>query len=388
VETKANLLGNPKSLLRYQFGNHLGSASLELDEDAKEISYEEYHPYGSSAYQGVRNQNEAPKRYRYTGKERDEESGFYYHGIRYYASWLGRWISCDPAKLIDGVNVFAYVSMNPMTYVDPTGSAAADWARKWEEGPKQEYRAWLATQLTPETRSEEYLGLAVTTLAVELGAGLVDLGHLGEGAAEGGVRGYISDAIRVVGIATLAWGAARTSGLTGGGAKAPNPVTEPVTPEVPTAKAPPVSEAAPVPKPAPATEPSMPAMPEQNYIPNPNIRPHGQQPSPRPTGTQSHHPEQQSALSRNIANYGPREDPALLMSTPSHQATFAPQAAQRATGAAFERQLGTPAALEEATQIMEQAGVSPATAGQTVMEHSGYLFSTTPVNEVLMCLPP
>jgi HNH/Endo VII superfamily toxin with a SHH signature len=103
---------------------------------------------------------------------------------------------------------------------------------------------------------------------------------------------------------------------------------------------------------------------------------------------QSHHPEQQTALSRNIANYSPADDPALLMQTPQHRATFAPQAAQRARGAAFEMELGTPAALEEASQIMTQAGVSPATAGQTVMEHSGYLFSTTPVEEVLVCLPP
>jgi hypothetical protein len=103
---------------------------------------------------------------------------------------------------------------------------------------------------------------------------------------------------------------------------------------------------------------------------------------------QSHHPEQQAALSRNIANYDPNQDPALLMQTPQHRATFRPQAAQRARGAAFERELGTPAALEEAAQIMMQAGESPATAGQTAMQHSGYLFSITPIGEVLMCFPP
>ena len=63
-----------------QLGNHLGSASLELDDGAQIISYEEYTPYGSTSYQAVRSQNETPKRYRYTGMERDEESGFYYHG--------------------------------------------------------------------------------------------------------------------------------------------------------------------------------------------------------------------------------------------------------------------------------------------------------------------
>ncbi len=39
----------PQQLIRYQFGNHLGSASLELDDQAQIISYEEYTPYGSTA---------------------------------------------------------------------------------------------------------------------------------------------------------------------------------------------------------------------------------------------------------------------------------------------------------------------------------------------------
>jgi len=90
-----------RQLIRYQFGNHLDSAILELDEQASIISYEEYAPYGSSTYQAVRGQTETPKRYRYIGKERDEESGLYYCGARYYAAWLGRWSSCDPAELIE-----------------------------------------------------------------------------------------------------------------------------------------------------------------------------------------------------------------------------------------------------------------------------------------------
>jgi len=81
----------PRQLIRYQMGNHLGSVSQELDHEAQIISYEEYSPYGSSTYQAVRNQTEAAKRYRYTGKERDEESGFTYHISRYYAPWIGRW---------------------------------------------------------------------------------------------------------------------------------------------------------------------------------------------------------------------------------------------------------------------------------------------------------
>jgi RHS repeat-associated protein len=111
----------PQQLIRYQFGNHLGSASLELDDQAAVISYEEYFPYGSTSYQAVRSQTEASKRYRYTGKERDEETGLNYHQARYYAPWLGRWTTADPGGLIDGPNLYAYAAAAPTSATDPTG---------------------------------------------------------------------------------------------------------------------------------------------------------------------------------------------------------------------------------------------------------------------------
>ncbi|HSH79930.1 MAG TPA: RHS repeat-associated core domain-containing protein, partial [Herpetosiphonaceae bacterium] len=111
----------PARLIRYQLGNHLGSASLELDEQAQIISYEEYAPYGSSTYQAVRSQAETPKRYRYTGKEREEETGLYLMGARRCAVWLGRWTSADPAALAGGVNMFAYCRGNPVVRVDGNG---------------------------------------------------------------------------------------------------------------------------------------------------------------------------------------------------------------------------------------------------------------------------
>jgi RHS repeat-associated protein len=114
-------------LIRYQFTNHLDSSTLELDEAAEIISYEEYYPYGSTSYESVRKQVEvSPKRYRYTGKERDNETGFYYHGARYCAPWLGRWISCDPAGMVDGTNLYAYVRNNPLRLVDPNGRQSDD----------------------------------------------------------------------------------------------------------------------------------------------------------------------------------------------------------------------------------------------------------------------
>jgi RHS repeat-associated protein len=123
------LLGTPinataqTQTIRYQMGNHLGSSSLELDEKADVISYEEYHPYGTTAYQAKNASIKATaKRYRYTGMERDEETGLAYHSARYYIPWIGRWLSCDPIGVEGGINIYFYVSNRVITNNDKTGN--------------------------------------------------------------------------------------------------------------------------------------------------------------------------------------------------------------------------------------------------------------------------
>jgi RHS repeat-associated protein len=114
----------PETLIRYQVGNHLGSASLELDKDGALISYEEYHPYGTTALQAMNSAAEVSlKRYRYTGMERDEESGLCYHGARYYAPWLGRWMSPDAIGIAGGKNLYLYSNDDPCGWIDDDGRA-------------------------------------------------------------------------------------------------------------------------------------------------------------------------------------------------------------------------------------------------------------------------
>lgn len=132
VETLAVNAGAPVPVptprIRYQFDNLVGSACLELDEAAGIISYEEFVPFGTTAYiaTGAAIQVSA-KRYRYVGKERDEETGFYYHGARYYAPWLARWTACDPLLATgDPIRAatpspFAYGKNSPAIFVDPSG---------------------------------------------------------------------------------------------------------------------------------------------------------------------------------------------------------------------------------------------------------------------------
>jgi RHS repeat-associated protein len=118
-------IGAPVSVQRYQLGNHLGSASVELDDSGGLICYEEFHPYGTTAFQAGRSAAEVSfKRYRYTGMELDDETGFGYYGARHYVSWLGRWLSFDPKGIVAGVNSYAFVVNNPIRLIDPDGQ---DW---------------------------------------------------------------------------------------------------------------------------------------------------------------------------------------------------------------------------------------------------------------------
>ena len=158
IETKtidaSQTLPDPQPLLRHQLGDHLESSSIELDEQGDIISYEEYYPYGSTSYQAVDSQTEVSgKRYRFTGKERDEESGLYYHGARYYAPWLSRWTAADPAGMVDGPNLYAYVRGNPVRLVDPDGmeSIGSNWVGQASNAIKESAEA--TSQITDATET-------------------------------------------------------------------------------------------------------------------------------------------------------------------------------------------------------------------------------------------
>jgi RHS repeat-associated protein len=113
--------GTDQRVIRYQLADHLGSSGVELDSAGEVLSYEEYSPFGSTTYQAILGAARAPKRYRFLGKERDEESGLCLLGARYYAPWLARWISCDPAGAAEGPNLYVYSRDNPVSRQDDGG---------------------------------------------------------------------------------------------------------------------------------------------------------------------------------------------------------------------------------------------------------------------------
>ena len=109
--------------LRYYFSDHLGSTSMVMDETFTSIEEDtDYYPYGGVANEtGLGDSNH----FKFTGKERDAETGNDYFGARYYASNMGRMMTPDPVGGTLGdpqsLNKYAYVRNSPLILTDPTG---------------------------------------------------------------------------------------------------------------------------------------------------------------------------------------------------------------------------------------------------------------------------
>ncbi|GAA1783696.1 hypothetical protein GCM10009712_33780 [Pseudarthrobacter sulfonivorans] len=112
---------DPGPPVRYDLADHLASVSVTVDGTGAFLNREEYTPYGETSFGGY-----ARKRYRFCGQERDEHTGLYHMGARYYAPGLAQWTSADPSGLSGGVNAYAYCGGNPVSAIDPTGLAPQD----------------------------------------------------------------------------------------------------------------------------------------------------------------------------------------------------------------------------------------------------------------------
>lgn len=96
----------PSTRVRGQLDDHLGTVCLETDEAGAVLSYEECHPYSRAAwYADDGSLSGRPKRSKYAGIERDDETALRYHSARYCAPWLGRWTSVDPIGLDESSGV-------------------------------------------------------------------------------------------------------------------------------------------------------------------------------------------------------------------------------------------------------------------------------------------
>jgi RHS repeat-associated protein len=123
----------PSGAVRYYFSDNLGSASLITDASFNIQEQNYYYPYGGL----VSSTGSDPNRYKFTGKERDAESGLDEFGARYYASTMGRFMipdwSAAPTSVPyaslpypQSLNLYSYVQNNPLSRTDPDGHCDVD----------------------------------------------------------------------------------------------------------------------------------------------------------------------------------------------------------------------------------------------------------------------
>ena len=121
--------GQEKDVYFYH-SDHLGSASWITDYRGMAVQHIQYLPYGEPYI------NQRPfgysERFTFTGKERDEETGFGYFGARYMDHELmTMWLSVDPmADKYPSISPYAYCAWNPVKLVDPDGCEIDDYFTK------------------------------------------------------------------------------------------------------------------------------------------------------------------------------------------------------------------------------------------------------------------
>jgi RHS repeat-associated protein len=120
-------LGSDASNVAYYHGDQIGSSRLTSNYWGYPSWSGTYTPFGQDV-----NAQATTNHYKFTGKERDSETGLDYFGARYYGSNMGRWMSPDWAANATAVpyadfgdpqslNLYSYVRNNPLAKADADG---------------------------------------------------------------------------------------------------------------------------------------------------------------------------------------------------------------------------------------------------------------------------
>ena len=111
---------NCPSQLYFFHPDHIGSSTFLTDEDGNPYQFLLYLPFGESMAE--QKAGGYSTRYRFTGKEVDEETGLYYFGARYYDPRISLWYGVDPMTE-EGPEYSAYIYSfnNPIMYIDANG---------------------------------------------------------------------------------------------------------------------------------------------------------------------------------------------------------------------------------------------------------------------------
>jgi RHS repeat-associated protein len=115
-----NQTNDPENELYFYHTDHLGSSSWITDASGAVNQHIQYLPFGESFISQKVSSYDV--RYKFTGKERDAETGYDYFGARYYSSELSVWLSVDPlADDFPHISPYNYVEQNPVKYIDEEG---------------------------------------------------------------------------------------------------------------------------------------------------------------------------------------------------------------------------------------------------------------------------
>jgi RHS repeat-associated protein len=131
LEAIENASGTPCRIC-YLTYDHLGSTRLVTDQNANVVARHDFRPFGeeisgNTAGRGGQWGVSDGVNQKFSGKERDSETGLDYFGARYYGSSLGRFTSPDLPRVDQDPsdpqswNLYSYVRNNPLANIDPNG---------------------------------------------------------------------------------------------------------------------------------------------------------------------------------------------------------------------------------------------------------------------------
>jgi len=103
--------------LYYIHNDHLGTPQVITDQSQTVAWQADYEPFGETSV----TTNTIANNLRFPGQYCDEESGLHQNYFRDYDPGLGRYVQSDPIGLRGGLNTYAYVESNPLSYSDQLG---------------------------------------------------------------------------------------------------------------------------------------------------------------------------------------------------------------------------------------------------------------------------
>ncbi len=106
------------------YDRELTLAEIQRDytHDVAILGYDDYDPWGKQLEGRCMNSSNTDDKLKFTGKERDKESGYDYFGHRLYDSDIAKWLQVDPlAEKYPGWSPYNYCLNNPIRLVDPDG---------------------------------------------------------------------------------------------------------------------------------------------------------------------------------------------------------------------------------------------------------------------------